>query len=332
MTTVRRWSEQLIAGLDSAAIDRVAANPKTALTDVFGITVVATSGFDARGAGGWCDGVSLLDGNKILYRPTPSRRENFTLCHELGHYLAESDNGCLDWLGDLPDGERVLESLCDAIAARLLIPDSARSAALADGPSAEALIELFNMTGASRSACAVAIANALPTEGFVAVVDAEAPDSVFFGARAAETRPYAWAGDAIPESHPLARLFEPRRCHTYWPTRDGGQRNFYMSGAVHGSWNIGVFSSDNLWGIEGGNFVDPGEPSRRNDETIKCPCGYRGVTPWWPCDSCGIPTCPSCGECQCDRDRRLLPTAMCQECTSTVRAHLLQDGLCPACR
>ena len=206
MTTVRRWAEQLIEGLDSAAIEQIAAHPEAALTEVFGITVVATTEFDRRGAGGWCDGVSLLDGNKILYRPTQSRRENFTLCHELGHYLAESNNDCLDWLGDLADSERVLESLCDAIAARLLIPNALRTAALADGPSAEALVQLFETTNASRSACAVAVANALPAEGFVALVDAEAPGSVFFGARTADTRPYAWAGEAIPQSHPLARL------------------------------------------------------------------------------------------------------------------------------
>src|SRR5262245_27643302 len=104
--TVRRWTNQLLANLSSTALQQVADDPATALPEVFGITVVATSGFDSRGAGGWCDGVSLLDGNKILYRATASRRENFTLCHELGHYLAERDDECLDWLADRAEPER----------------------------------------------------------------------------------------------------------------------------------------------------------------------------------------------------------------------------------
>jgi hypothetical protein len=330
--TVRRWADQLLANLSSTALERVADDPATALPAVFGITIVATSGFESRGAGGWCDGVSLLDGNKILYRPTASRRENFTLCHELGHYLAERDDDCLNWLADLPEPERTLETLCDALAARILIPEGARATALRHGPSAEALLDLFEATKASRSACANVVVDALPAEGFVAIVRADEPERVFYGTRTAETRPYAWAGDPVPGSHPLARVTGSRRCHTFWPTRDGGQRNFYMSAATDGTWNIGVFSSDNIWGIAGGNFFDVGEESRRNDATIRCPCGYQGVTPMWPCSVCHVPACPVCGECQCDRDARALPTARCLRCTTTVRMHLLENGLCPACR
>lgn len=330
--TGRRWADRLLANVSPTALEQVADDPPEALRAMFGITVVATSGFDSRGAGGWCDGVSLLKGNKILYRATASRRENFTLCHELGHYLAESDDDCLNWLADLAEPERTLETLCDTLAARILIPEHARATALRNGPSADALVELFEATHASRSACANVVVDALPADGFIAIIRADEPDHVFYGTRTAETRPYAWTGDPVPAGHPLARVTRSRRCHTFWPNRHGGQRNFYMSAATDGVWNIGVFSSDNIWEIAGGNFVDVGEETRRNDDTIRCPCGYQGITPMWPCSVCHLPGCPACGECQCDRDSRTLQTAMCSYCTTTVRVHLLEDGLCPACR
>src|SRR5262245_36229040 len=56
------------------------------------------------------------------YRPTASRRENFTLMHELGHHLVESSIECLSWIADQPAPKRVLEQVCDQIAADLLIP------------------------------------------------------------------------------------------------------------------------------------------------------------------------------------------------------------------
>lgn len=36
---------------------------------------------------GSCDGVSFIADRTVLFRPTTSRRENFTLAHELGHIL-----------------------------------------------------------------------------------------------------------------------------------------------------------------------------------------------------------------------------------------------------
>jgi Zn-dependent peptidase ImmA (M78 family) len=78
-----------------------------------------------RDAGGWCDGISFLDDGVVLYAPSPnSRRENFTLTHELGHKLAEEDDDALDWLANRDHPERDLERLCDLIAARLLLPDT----------------------------------------------------------------------------------------------------------------------------------------------------------------------------------------------------------------
>jgi len=50
---------------------------------------------DARADGGVCDGVSYLNDGVILYRSTGNRRENFTLAHELGHWLVDQADATL---------------------------------------------------------------------------------------------------------------------------------------------------------------------------------------------------------------------------------------------
>lgn len=66
---------------------------------------------DARDDGGACDGVSFLQDGVILYAPTPwSRRENFTLAHELGHWLVDQAPDVYDWLADQDEPGRLLET------------------------------------------------------------------------------------------------------------------------------------------------------------------------------------------------------------------------------
>lgn len=87
----------------------------------------------SRDGGGACDGVSFLQGGVILYAPTPaSRRENFTLAHELGHWLAERAPDIYDWIADQDEPGRLLETVCDPIAQQLLLPESAATAVIAN--------------------------------------------------------------------------------------------------------------------------------------------------------------------------------------------------------
>ena len=93
----------------------------------------------SRGHAGWCDGVSITTAKLVLYRPTGNRRENFTLAHELAHFLVESDDACLSWLADQRDPGRELEHVCDTIASKLLIPQEVIDLVL-DGHAPDATI------------------------------------------------------------------------------------------------------------------------------------------------------------------------------------------------
>jgi hypothetical protein len=109
---------------------RFADDPVGVLRFDFGLSVRAVEHLtEGRSDGGACDGVSFLRDGVILYAPTPlSRRENFTLAHELGHWLVENAPDVYDWLADQNDPGRLLETVCDRIAQRLLLPDSVVSA------------------------------------------------------------------------------------------------------------------------------------------------------------------------------------------------------------
>ena len=66
--------------------------------------------------------MSFLDDGVILYAPTTnSRRQNFTLAHELGHWIVEQTK---DFRLDCrpSDPPALLESVCDQIAQRFCYP------------------------------------------------------------------------------------------------------------------------------------------------------------------------------------------------------------------
>jgi hypothetical protein len=328
-----RHLERILAAIPTTAKEDLAEDPELAIQLHWPLTITGASTFSSRGNGGWCDGTSITEAGIILYRPTASRRQNFTLLHELAHHLIDADGQCLNWLANRPEALRELEQLCDLVAAALLIPRQLVDAALAGGPpSATTLGDLYDRSEGSRSACAVSLAQRLPCDGFVAIID-KTTRTVFFAARVRDTRPYAWRGDAIPAGHPLRLDAPPERTATWWPYPDGDRRQFFMSSAVTDDFIYAVFAENNLWNVPGLHFGDLGREDRGYDGTITCPtCGYSGKTRWWPHDVCGEGTCPRCGECGCDRKERQQRRSACRNCFTSVLEHLLVDGLCPACQ
>jgi hypothetical protein len=329
--TTTAWATRVLATLSDEVRRDLAHRPIAGIGDHFGLNVRHADSFGERGAGGWCDGVSILDSGVILYRPTPSRRENFTLIHELGHHLVDSDIQCLAWIADQPDPPRVLEQVCDQIAADLLIPADVLVEVLAGAaPNANAVHRLYEHTEASRSACAIAIARKLPCDGFVLLVE-EGISSVFFATRARDTRPYGWRGDTIPRGHPLRQTPPPPRTLAWWPHPSGiDRREYFMSTATDGGWTVAVFAENNLFEVPGFHIPEQVAEDRGYDGEVTCPCGYSGRTRWWPCAECGQPQCPKCGECDCERRDRL--RVACTSCFVKVQAHLIIDGLCDQCR
>lgn len=329
--TVATCAQKALARISAPVREDLAHGLANAIRDHFGLRVQHADAFGERGDGGWCDGVSIIDSGVILYRPTASRRENFTLMHELGHHLVENNGECLSWIADQPDPSRVLEQVCDQIAADLLIATTDIDGALTGGPpDATAVIHLFENTEASRSACAIAIARKLPCDGFVVLLE-EGTTDVFFAARARDTRPYAWRGDTIPTGHPLRQQPPPTRARAWWPRPNGVERReYYLSTVTDGGWTVAVFAEDDLFDVTALHLPQPVVEDKGYDGSVTCPCGYSGPTRWWPCSECGQSQCPSCGECACAHRAR--QRVQCQQCFASVMPHLLEGGLCDACR
>ena len=331
--SVTRWASRIVSDIDDDTRRDLAENLAVAIELHFGLTVTPSEAFGVRGDGGWCDGVSIIEGGLILYRRTLSRRDNFTLMHELAHHLLAGNIDCLSWIADQPEPARVLEQLCEQIAAELLIrPDEVVAALDRRAPNADAVVALFKATQASRSACVVAIARKLPCDGFVVLVE-EGSKEVFFAARARDTRPYAWRGDRLPAAHPLGQDPPPARALAWWPYPTGSnRRELFMSTTTHRGWVFAVFAENNLFGVPGFHSPRTVDKDRGYDGEINCPCGYRGKTRWWPCNTCGVSRCPRCDECDCDRRERREKRVSCTNCFSSVLPHLLVDGLCDGCR
>jgi Zn-dependent peptidase ImmA (M78 family) len=116
--------ERGLSRLDSHIHARFAASPLSVLREDLGLRVEGVEHLaNRRDDGGACDGVSFLQDGVILYAPTPySRRENFTLAHELGHWLVDQVEEVIDWLADQQEPQRLLETVCDRIAQGLFTP------------------------------------------------------------------------------------------------------------------------------------------------------------------------------------------------------------------
>jgi hypothetical protein len=332
--SIKRWAATLVDHQPVDALRAMVRDPEAALRDHYDISVAPIDRPEVRGERGACDGVSIIDNNVILYKPTRSRRQSFTLAHEFGHYLIDSDEDCLNWCFDQRDPGRTIEMLADAIAALVLIPASDRDA-LSRPVAAQSVIELCDLHSASRSACLNVVVDLLPHEGFGVLVDLYEPETVFYAARKSETRPYPWRGDRVTPGSRLGRIQADSRGRAAWPYPDGVERQLYYDAVVDGQWLIALYSDANIWQVPGVSFVDA-DDRNRYDGDVTCKnqsCGYKGPTSYFPCNKCGYPTCPKCRLCRCDTDAHLVKTAVCAHCTATVRAELLDDdSLCSGCR
>lgn len=330
--TIHSHARRLADALPDTVRTDLCGGPLSAIPRYFPLTVAVASSFDEPGEHGWCDGASITDAGVILYRPTDSRRENFTLLHELAHHLIANDDDCPSWLADQDDPGKLEEEICNLVAARLLIPEERITQALdKKPPSAATVTALYQATGASRSACAIAVAQRIPCDGFVILTEPGSGE-VFVSSRTRDTRPYPWKGDPIPDPHPLSRPDPPPKAKTWWPRWNGDRRDFYMVTGDVAGYICGVFAENDLWGIDTLHVYTPVEEDRGYHGTLTCPCGYQGVVRMYPCRTCGVSECPRCGECDCQRRERNQPRDTCANCFSSVRSHLLVDGLCDACR
>lgn len=333
-----RATELALGALETSTAIRFATDPIGVLREDLDLKVQPVDHLtQRRDDGGACDGVSYLQDGVILYAPTSSsKRENFTLAHELAHWLIEQQEELYDWLADQDEPQRMLETLCDRIAQRLLLPQSLIDSVVGRGPvRATHVLEMYNRSNASRPVCAIALAKRLTCCGSVLLADKVSATVTYASVRpdVEEGWPNAfpWPGSAVPAGHPFLSMPPTggwtRR--TYWKAPWGTRREYYADAVCEGNRVIAVLADIDLWNAEQLHIDEPHKFDRRPSSQITC-CGRTVKVRGYPCDECGQHFCPTCKRCNCDR--RAAREGTCKGCFIRIQQHLLVDGLCENCR
>ncbi|MGQ2915226.1 hypothetical protein [Microbacterium invictum] len=312
------------------------SNPLLTLTSQLDLVVrPAPDLARARDDGGFCDGMSFLDDGVVLYRPTGNRRENFTLAHELGHWVVGRLDPVLDWLADNDVDGRMLETICDRFARELLLPAQIAAELVGRGPvRAHHIIDLFDTTQASHPVCMIAVAEHLRGMGAIALIDRVSGEVTDASVRPDPDRGWPavipWRGQRLPEGHHLLELPDAatRIERITWRGR-WSEDDFYVDVLVTRRKIVCVFADTDLWTPgTGAPLIDRSFDTRLLLRGYCCGTDFqvRG----YPCPTCQKPYCPSCGLCQCER--ATASDQSCTECFRLYRPALLEDGVCVDCR
>ena len=290
---------------------------------------------ETRGEGGACDGMSYLEHGVLLYAPSPnSNRQNFTVAHEFAHWLVEANDFVIGWVADQDQSQRVLESLCDAIAQALLLPADLIDAATSQPIRASQVVDLQAQSSASLPVCAIAVATRLGCVGAIVLIDRKTMEvtssSVHPDADEGWPAVVPWPGEAVPENHFLAAMavqaHETR--HSFWRNR-WGRREDYFIDAVAGQRQIcAVFAGSDIWQTTQLPYLIDRTFVVRPTGAFQC-CGEWREVKGFPCPRCGQGYCPVCGNCKCTKISAAEQT--CKKCFTITPAHLLKDGLCENC-
>lgn len=332
MSTRRHHARRLIDAIAPAQRAAIANHPITGIESL-GYTVVAEPALTSqRGAGGLCDGLSFAEHNTVMYSPTPgSKKENFTLLHEVGHILVQRDDDALNWLADRDDPDAEMERLCEQIAADLVVPKDMLDNLVGTGPiTGDDLKTLVAKSAASGPACAIALSNRL-SSGAVVIIDRAHARVIHSALRGDSLKVYPWKHRAVPLDHPLLTL-KPgdtmtRKAH--WTDEWERRQDYYVSAVATEKRVYAVFSTSDLWDVDkfhGGQA--PPQKSAAPRLGKLCRCGFAGTATGWPCPTCGHQYCPRCGDCDCQRRDNAQET--CSSCFCI--APNLADGLCSGCR
>lgn len=315
-------------------------DPIAAIKDGLGLSVTPAAHLvESRQDGGACDGISFLKDGVILFAPSAnSRRQFFTLAHEVGHWAVKNaPDDVHDWIADEDESERMLETICDRVAARLLLPQDAVTAIVKSGPvRAQHVLDLFAVTSASHPACAIALSNRLQGLGAVVIVDRRSGEVTQASIRPDPNRGwprvFPWRGQTIHDTHLLMRMQdgETRTKRLTWEMPWKTSAEYYIDAVSDGRRVYVVFSAADVWGVDVFHPADDREFDGRPVLTGHC-CKTAFEVRGYPCSECEQPFCPSCKRCRCDRNAQR--EAMCKgTCFTRYLPHLLVDGLCEDCR
>ncbi len=253
-----------------------------------------------------CDGVFFeLPSPNIGYLPTPgSRREYFTLVHEFCHCLVRRNDDVLSALHDLGDDAGLVaeERVCHSFAGQILIPDQAITCALnGSRPQARHLRQLVTASNGSLQACAVRLAEHLPTTGYVVLAN-PARRRIDFASPSPGAL-YRWGRQTVlPKEHPLWRAQTDGRFRgqgpVVWPS--GGRKNMWLDAVADRGLVHAIFSETRYWGGDGLSLLDEA-PAAARPIAIRGTCKHCGADTWSykACPDCGDVKCKSCRRCDC---------------------------------
>lgn len=326
-----------ISALDLSLQSKFTTDPVAVIRDGLGLKIRAVDHLtEHREDGGACHGLSFLQDGVILYAPTQSsKRENFTLAHELAHWLIEQNNELYDWLADQNEPQRLLEALCDRIAQRLLLPETLVDSVLVGPVRAQHVLDLYGRSEASRPVCAIAIAKRLPCCGSVLLIDRATGEilhaSVQPDVQEGWPTVFPWPGNTVSAGHPLLnmRRGDALTRRTYWQAPWGNRRQYYADAVCDGRRVVAVLADVDLWNAEKLHADEPGDFDRRPSSQVTC-CGRTVTVRGYPCEECHRHRCPHCARCDCDR--RADREAVCTGCFLRFQRHLLVNGTCEDCR
>lgn len=230
-----------------------------------------------------------------------TRRQAFTVLHELGHHLQQSDLTLMAPLLDQPDdGQGLEDAACDAFAAEILLPGTVTQLHLADGVTAPAIARLWDASPqASRAAACVRAAQRLTAPGQIVLLDGTGV--VQFAAahglppvgRGSNQADIAVVRDALRSS---AQRAQGRTSLAY---RDGihGQELYAQASNIGGFLVLVVTTDHAPWETR---FHLPVADDGPRGRAWTCEqCGEDFTTYAAPCTRCKAPTCPACGRCDC---------------------------------
>lgn len=126
------------------------------------VTVEIEDGLADTGCGG--GGYYRPSPPTIHLHPATSRRDNFTLLHELGHHLQQTHDQWGFALIDMTDHKRreIEEAVCDQFAAQILMPVDDTDRHATSLHPADVMAGLFARSAASRSAALQRVREMLP--------------------------------------------------------------------------------------------------------------------------------------------------------------------------
>ena len=303
MNRYQALASKIVQGLDSSVRRALAEDPFRAV-ERFGLTIELRN---ETPEGCSCAGSYDPDHQTIFVARTPfSRRSRFTCLHELCHHLIERDPDLLLSVVELEQegrGEVAEERVCDAFAAAILLPNELVDRVLAGSkPQAQHVLDLYELSKASREACAVRLSQRLGGEGHVML--ARSDGTAIFTASTSDYRVARGAPQGTTHITVRAARSSKARGETFVRFATGKEMPLWGDAVFDGQFVYAVLVQTPTWEVPGLRILDRAL-ERPTPTEVECErCGHSFETWDRPCELCGVHRCPNCGRCGCRAEMR----------------------------